>query len=99
MPCALKTAELGVKVCVIQKEKEASDCGRIGVRIDFEKSNQKDLAKLISIFLKESDLRANKELYEMYVENSGAALEWLIEKSKKSWCWYIFFRKCLRMGI
>ncbi|MGY3756040.1 FAD-dependent oxidoreductase [Helcococcus kunzii] len=84
VPCALKAAELGAKVCVIQKEKEASACGHIGVGIDFEKSNKKDLAKLISIFLKESDLRPNKELYEMYVENSGEALEWLIEKSKEA---------------
>ncbi|WP_300409130.1 FAD-dependent oxidoreductase [Lagierella sp.] len=84
VPCALKAAELGAKVCVIQKEKEASACGHIGVGVDYKNSNPKDMAKLISILMKESELRANKDLYEMYVENSGDALQWLIDKSKEA---------------
>lgn len=84
VPCALKARELGAKVCVLQKEKEASACGHIGVGVDYEKSDRKDVAKLISIFMKESELRANKDLYEMYVQNSGEALKWLIDKSKEA---------------
>ncbi len=86
VPCALKAAELGSNVCVIQKENEASACGHIGVGVDYENSNKKDVAKLVSKFKKESELRANRELLEMYAENSGEAVKWMIEKSEEAGC-------------
>ncbi len=58
VPCALKAAELGAKVAILQKEKEAAACGNFGAGILTDKSDPVDVEKCVSMLEAASGHRA-----------------------------------------
>lgn len=82
VPCALKAAELGAKVAILQKEKEAAACGNFGAGILTDKSDPVDVEKCVSMLEAASSHRAKRELLDMWAKKSGEAVLWTIEKGK-----------------
>lgn len=60
VPCALKAAELGAKVAILQKEKEAAACGNFGAGILTDKSDPVDVEKCVSMLEAASSHRAKR---------------------------------------
>lgn len=86
VPAAIRAIERGLKVCVIQKEKEASACGNIGAGIILDKSSKEDIEKVISEEVKGNNYRSKRQLYAHWAYNSGEAVSWLIDHGKKAGC-------------
>lgn len=86
VPAAIRAKERGLSVCVVQKEKKASACGNIGAGIILDKSSKEDIETVISSEVKDNDYRSKRELYRHWAYNSGEAINWLIEHSKKAGC-------------
>lgn len=84
VPCALRAAELGAKVAILQKEAEAAACGNFGAGILLDESEPADVERLVSILVERSDHRAKREAIEMWAKNSGRAVKWLIEQAKEA---------------
>lgn len=84
VPCALKAAECGAKVALIQKEPEAAACGNFGAGIDLSRSDAADVESLVSLLVAASSHRPKRELIETWAKNSGEALHWLIERSREA---------------
>ena len=84
VPCALKAAELGAKVAILQKEKEAAACGNFGTGILTDKSDPVDVEKCVSMLEAASGHRAKRELLDMWAKKSGEAVLWTIEKGKEA---------------
>lgn len=84
VPCALKAAELGAKVAILQKEREAAACGNFGAGILTDKSDPVDVEKCVSMLEAASGHRAKRELLDMWAKKSGEAVLWTIEKGKEA---------------
>lgn len=82
VPCAYRAAELGAKVAVIQKQAQAAACGNFGAGLDIEHSDPADVEKLLSMLMAASAHRPKRERLELWANNSGKAVPWLIEKAK-----------------
>ncbi|MBE6466792.1 FAD-dependent oxidoreductase [Denitrobacterium detoxificans] len=81
VPCALAALEAGASVALLQKEAEASAHGNSGSGIDLENSDPSHVAHLIGQLMTDSQHRPNRALIEMWAQNSGEAVKWVIEKS------------------
>ncbi|WBW49354.1 FAD-binding protein [Peptoniphilus equinus] len=86
VPCALRAKELGLKVCVVQKEATASACGNIGSGILVDQSSKDDIEKIISNEIAANDYRAKRSLIAHWAYHSGEAITWLIDKAKAAGC-------------
>lgn len=86
LPAAIRAKERGLKVCVVQKEREASACGNIGAGILLNESSEEDIEKVISQEIKDNNYRAKRDLLRHWAYNSGEAISWLIEIAKKAGC-------------
>lgn len=84
VPCALKAAEEGARVALIQKEPEAAACGNFGAGIDITRSDPADVESLVSLLMAVSAHRPKRELIETWAKNSGEALQWLIKRSQEA---------------
>lgn len=84
VPCALKAFEEGASVALIQKENKASAHGNSGSGINLEKSDPASIASLVTLLMKESQWRPNRKLVEMWAQNSGEAVSWVIDRCKKA---------------
>ncbi len=84
VPCALAAVEAGVKVALLQKEKFAAARGNAGAGIDLKASDPADVESLVSLLMADSAHRPKRELIELWAENSGEAVQWLLEKSKEA---------------
>ncbi|XKM12493.1 FAD-dependent oxidoreductase [Orbaceae bacterium ac157xtp] len=84
VPCALKAAELGAKVAIIQKEAEAAACGNFGAGIDLTTSDPADVQSLVSMLIAASSHRPKREVIETWANNSGEAVKWIIERAKEA---------------
>ncbi|QAT44144.1 FAD-dependent oxidoreductase [Aminipila luticellarii] len=84
IPAALAAAESGAKVAVVQKEATAAANGNIGAGINLGKSDSADLAHLATHLEKDSDNRPKRELIELWIQNSGEAISWLLEKGQEA---------------
>lgn len=84
VPCALKAAELGAKVAILQKQNEAAACGNFGAGILLDESDPADVESLVSLLLGAADHRAKREVIEMWAKNSGEAVRWVIEQAKEA---------------
>ncbi|MDY6084519.1 MAG: FAD-dependent oxidoreductase [Dialister sp.] len=84
VPCALKAAELGARVAILQKEREAAACGNFGAGIILEDSVPADVESLVSLLMGAADHRAKREVIEMWAQHSGEAVRWLIEQAKEA---------------
>lgn len=61
VPCALRAAERGAKVALLQKEAEAAACGNFGAGINLEASNPSDVESLVSLLVQASSHRAKRD--------------------------------------
>ncbi|MDO5047684.1 MAG: FAD-dependent oxidoreductase [Anaerococcus sp.] len=86
VPAAIRANERGLKVCVIQKEEQASACGNIGAGILLDKSKKEDIEKVISQEVEDNNYRSKRSLYRHWAYNSGEAISWLIDIAKKAGC-------------
>lgn len=84
VPAAMIAAENGAKVALVQKEATAAANGNLGAGINLSKSDKADLANLTAQLLSDSENRANRELIELWVNNSGEAINWMIKKAKEA---------------
>lgn len=82
LPCALAAKEEGASVAVIQKESTASAYGNTGSGIDLSQSDMADVQNLVSKLVGDSQHRPTRALIEMWANNSGEAVKWVIEKAK-----------------
>ncbi len=82
LPCALAAKEEGASVAVIQKESTASAYGNSGSGIDLAQSDPADIENLVSQLMADSQHRPTRALIDMWAQNSGEAVKWVIEKSK-----------------
>lgn len=83
VPAALSALEAGAKVALIQKESQAISQGNSGSGIDLTTSNPADVANLVSLLLKDNQHRPQRKLLELWSNNSGEAVSWVIQKSKE----------------
>ena len=81
VPAALSAFEAGAKVALLQKESQAIAQGNSGSGIDLATSDPADIANLVSQLIADSQHRPNRELVELWAQNSGEAVKWVIEKS------------------
>ena len=81
VPAALSAFEAGAKVALRQKESQAIAQGNSGSGIDLATSDPADIANLVSQLIADSQHRPNRELVELWAQNSGEAVKWVIEKS------------------
>lgn len=81
VPAALSAFEAGAKVALLQKESQAISQGNSGSGIDLETSDPADIANLVSRLIADSQHRPDRELVELWAQNSGEAVKWVIEKS------------------
>lgn len=86
VPAALRAAELGAKVAVLQKEAEAAACGNVSAGLLLDKSNPADVAKVAQILMEESEHKADRGVINAWAYNSGEALSWLIGQAEKAGC-------------
>lgn len=84
IPCAFRAAELGAKVAILQKLKTAMAGGNVGTGIRLEASDPYDVERLVNNMVKASDHRAKRGLIEMWANNSGEAVDWLIRLAKEA---------------
>lgn len=82
VPCALKAAELGAKVAIVQKLKSAMAGGNFGAGVLLDKSDPYDVARLVTLLEASADHRAKRGLIEMWANHSGEAVSWVIEQAK-----------------
>ena len=84
IPCAFKAAELGAKVAIVQKAKTAMACGNVGAGIVLAASDPYDVERLVNIMVKASDHRAKRDVIKMWAQNSGEAVDWMINLAKEA---------------
>lgn len=83
IPAALSALEAGAKVAVLQKQDMAVSQGNSGSGIDLANSDPAGVQALVSKLIKDNDHRANRKLLEVWANNSGEAIKWVIEKAKE----------------
>lgn len=86
VPAALRAAELGAKVAVLQKEDQAAACGNVSAGILLDKSDLADVAKVVELLMEESQHKADREVVKTWAYNSGEAITWLIGQAQKAGC-------------
>lgn len=86
LPAALRAAELGAKVAVVQKEIDAVACGNVSAGLLLDKSNPADVAKVVELLMEESEHKANRDVLKLWAYNSGEAITWLIDQAQKAGC-------------
>lgn len=84
VPAAMAAAENGAHVALIQKEATAAANGNVGAGINVANSDPADLAHLATRLDNDSDNRPNRELIDLWINNSGEALTWLLAKGKEA---------------
>ncbi len=83
VPAALSALEAGAKVALVQKESQAICQGNSGSGIDLATSDPADIANLVSLLIKDSQHRPHRKLVQLWADNSGEAVSWVIEKAKE----------------
>lgn len=84
VPAALSACEAGASVALVQKESQAISQGNSGSGIDLAASDPVDVANLVSQLVADNQHRANRALIDLWAQNSGEAVKWVIEKSAES---------------
>ena len=81
VPAALSALEAGAKVALLQKESQAIAQGNSGSGIDLATSDPADVASRVAQLIADGQHRPNRELVELWAQNSGEAVKWVIEKA------------------
>lgn len=84
VPAALSACEAGAKVALVQKENQAISQGNSGSGIDLTSSDPADVANLVSRLVADNQHRADRNLIDLWAQNSGEAVQWVMEKSAES---------------
>lgn len=84
VPCALRAAERGARVALLQKESEAAACGNVGSGIDLGASDPADVESLVSFLVGASAHRAKRERIEAWAKHSGEAVAWTVERAREA---------------
>lgn len=80
----MAAAENGAHVALVQKETTAAANGNVGAGINVENSDPADLAHLATRLDNDSDNRPKRELIDLWINNSGEAVKWLLDKGKEA---------------
>ncbi len=80
---ALSAAENGAKVAVLQKQAMIVSQGNTGSGIDLKKSDKAGIEALVNRLNADSAHRCNPALIRAWAYNSGEAVSWMIDRTKK----------------
>lgn len=80
LPAALTAYEEGASVALLQKESQAISQGSAALGIDLETSDPAGIAAVVSLLEKVSQHRSKRALVQQWAENSGEAVNWVMEK-------------------
>ncbi|MDO6639059.1 FAD-binding protein [Shewanella sp. 5_MG-2023] len=83
VPAALSAAESGAKVAVIQKQAIVVSQGNTGSGLDIKNCDKAGVEALVNRLLSDSAHRANPALLRKWAYNSGEAVSWVIDRTKK----------------
>lgn len=91
VPCALKAAEDGASVALIQKEVHAVSQGNtcdslILATEDQEGTEPAGVAAVVSWITEQCAWRSHREQVDLWAKNSGEALKWLWDKGTEAGC-------------
>jgi len=84
IPAALSAIENGASVAVLQKENIAISQGNSGAGIDLASSEPAGVEALVARLMKDNGHRCNPQLLRQWAYNSGEAVTWVIDRSKKA---------------
>jgi succinate dehydrogenase/fumarate reductase flavoprotein subunit len=86
MVTALSAAEAGAKVVVLEKHKKFSargfDIAAVDSRLQKKLGIKIDVPKAVRELIKNGDKQVKEELYWIWVRNSGAAMDWLLDQAE-----------------
>lgn len=80
LPAALTAYEEGASVALLQKESQAISQGSAALGIDLETSDPAGVAAVVSLLEAVSQHRPKRALVQQWAENSGEAVNWVMEK-------------------
>ena len=85
---ALSASEMGLSVIIVEKGRDFAARGlHIGVadsRLMRERGVANDIDELRREFIRISTYRADEEVLQSYLNNSGTAMDWLLDKTDKA---------------
>jgi len=81
VPASLSAREAGASVAVLQKQNQIVAQGNSGSGIDLANSDPAGVQALVAKLIKDNNNRADRKLIELWAENSGEAVTWVIEKA------------------
>ncbi|QIZ77270.1 FAD-binding protein [Ferrimonas lipolytica] len=83
VPAALSAHENGAKVAVLQKQSIIVSQGNTGSGLDLKKSDKAGVEALVNRLMADSAHRCSPELLREWAYNSGEAVSWVIDRTKK----------------
>ena len=84
VPAALSAAENGARVAVIQKHPMPVSQGNTGSGIDLATSEVAGIEALVAKLMADNNHRCNPALLRQWAYNSGEAVKWVIDRSKRA---------------
>ncbi len=76
LAAAIKAAEEGAKVAVVQKESVPSSQGFRATGLDLDKNDKATQEAVVSYMMRNSDYRPDRSLLRAWTSNSGEAIKW-----------------------
>lgn len=80
LPAALTALEEGASVALLQKESQAISQGSAGLGIDLATSDPAGVEAVVSLLQKVNQYRPRRDLLELWAQNSGEAVQWVMDK-------------------
>lgn len=80
LPAALTAFEEGATVALLQKENQAVSQGSAGLGIDLATSDPAGVEAVVSLLEQVNQYRPRRDLLELWAQNSGEAVQWIIDK-------------------
>lgn len=80
-PAALSAREAGASVALIQKSTDVVSQGNTGSAPDLSRSDPADVENLVTVLMGENQHRTKRALLELWAQNGGEAIQWVIERS------------------
>lgn len=80
LPAALTAFEEGATVALLQKENQAVSQGSAGLGIDLATSDAAGVEAVVSLLAQVNQYRPRRDLLELWAQNSGEAVQWVMDK-------------------
>lgn len=80
LPAALTAFEEGATVALLQKENQAVSQGSAGLGIDLAASDPAGVEAVVSLLEQVNQYRPRRDLLELWAQNSGEAVQWVMDK-------------------